>query len=190
MVWLLAQFPQRLDARLRVDMWRLPRLARFSVICAVLSAAVMMIAGCSVGGGAGAGPLSGLGNFGGPSPQQKAQDTELMLAAAGFRPIAPQTTDTNQLSSLPALKMNYYVNSDGQARYWYADPSYCHCLYLGDNASYQRYENLALQNQMLENQQQTQIQQQQMQQQQMMGPPMMGPPMGFSIGGPGVGIIF
>jgi len=138
------------------------------------------------------GPLSGLGNFGGPSPQERAQNVEPMLTAAGFRTITPQSTEhQQQLASLPALKMNYYVNGDGQSQYWYADPNYCHCMYVGDAAAYQRYQNVAMQNQMLESQQQTQIQRQQMQQQQMMAPPMMmGPPMGIGIGGPGVGIVF
>ena len=160
-------------------------------VAGALCVVAMTLAGCSTGPGGSLGPLSGLGNFGGPSPQQQAQNIEPMLTAAGFRTITPQSTEHQaQLASLPALKMNYYVNGDGQSQYWYADPNYCHCMYVGDAAAYQRYQNVALQNQMLESQQQSQMQRQQMQQQQMMGPPMMGPPVGIGIGGPGLGIIF
>lgn len=160
------------------------------------------------------GGLGGMGMGGFPgglgtaakTPQQRAMEVEPMLTAAGFQTLSPQEpARQQQLASLPALKLNYYTSTDGQQRYWFADPNYCHCLYVGDAGAYQRYENLRLQNQQLESAQQMQVQQQmqmqqyqmqQYQQQQQMGPfgpmgsPMGGSPFGFGMGGSGLGIIF
>lgn len=151
-----------------------------------LAAATLPIAGCAAGGGPGM-PAA----FGGPTAQERAQAVEPALTAAGFRTVTPQTpAHQQQLASLPSFKLNYYVSKDGQARYWFADPSYCHCLLIGDAAAYQRYEDLSLQNQMIENQQQAQIRQQQMQMMGPPGPPLMGGPFGFGVGGPGFGVTF
>ncbi len=157
------------------------------------------------------GGVGGIGGMGGPSslgaatrtPQERAMEVEPMLTAAGFQTLSPQQpAHQQQLAALPALQLNYYTNSNGQQRFWYADPNYCHCLYVGDAAAYQRYENLRLQNQQLESAQQMQVQQQmQMQQYQMqqyqqtgpfgpMGSPMGGSSFGFGMSGPGFGVIF
>ncbi|GEM_PF-531715 len=187
-------------------------------IIIVVSACGLMLGACM--GPTGLGGLPGMGGMGGTgssglfgstdkTPQQRAMEIEPMLTAAGFQTLAPQQPEhQQQLASLPALKLNYYTTSDGQQRYWYADPDYCHCLYVGDAGAYQRYENLRLQNQQLQAEQQLQVQQQmqmqqyQMQQYQSVGPfgPMgpMGPmgmpmgvsPFGFGMGGPGFGVIF
>jgi hypothetical protein len=178
-------------------------------IIIVVYACGLMLGACmgptGMGGIPGMGGTGGPGLFGSPdrTPQQRAMETEPMLTAAGFQTLAPQKPEhQQQLASLPALKLNYYTTSDGQQRYWYADPDYCHCLYVGDAGAYQRYENLRLQNQQIQAEQQLQVQQQmQMQQYQMqqyqsvgpfgpMGPPMGGSPFGFGMGGPGFGVIF
>jgi hypothetical protein len=218
-----------------VDALRLAhRVARAIVSPAlvVLLAAALQLSACmdpsalGLGGmGNGMGSMGGMGMggglpsaFGAPTrtPQERAMEVEPMLQAAGFQSLSPQQpAHQQQLASLPALKLNTYTTPEGQQRYWYADPNYCHCLYVGDAGDYQRYQSLRLQNQQLEGEQQMQVQQQmqqqqyqmqqyqmqqyQMQQQQQMGPfgPMgpMGPPMGmspfgFGMGGPGVGVIF
>lgn len=181
----------------------------------VMIAAGLQLGACmdpsSMGG---MGGMGGMGMGGGPgglgtmakTPQQRAMEVEPMLSAAGFQTLSPpEPAGQQQLASLPALKLNYYTSTDGQQRYWYADPNYCHCMYVGDAGAYQRYENLRLQNQQLESEQQTQVQQQmqmqqyqmqQYQQQQQIGPfgpmggPMGGSPFGFGMGGGGLGIIF
>jgi hypothetical protein len=79
-----------------------------------------------------------------------------------------------------------------------ADPDYCKCLFHGDQTSYQRYENIKLENQVAERDRRAvEMQQQQM----MMGPPGFGQPgmgfggngfggNGFSFGGGGFGLSF
>lgn len=116
------------------------------------------------------------------TPQQKAQDIEPMLQAAGFQPLTATTADQkSRLKALPALKLDYYVDKNGAANYWLADPDFCGCLFHGNEADYQRYENIKLQNEVAERDRQAvEAQQQQM----MMGPPGFGPGFGF---GPGIG---
>lgn len=100
-------------------------MPRFSVLLAVV------LAGCAVFG---------------PSPQQRAAKVEPMLAAAGFRAIPADTPD--KLARLqqmkPPLRLTYSIRG-GTPHYWYADPYRCQCLYLGDEARYQRYETLRVQ---------------------------------------------
>src|SRR5579875_569141 len=75
------------------------------------------------------------------SPQQKAQDIDSMLAAAGFRMIPADTPKKqNLLQSLTPLKLKYYVSKSGQARYYLADPYDCMCVYRGDEKAYQAYQ--------------------------------------------------
>jgi len=169
----------------------------------------LMLAACmdpnSMGGGMPGMGGSGSGLLGSAparTPQERANEVEPMLTAAGFQTLSPQQpAHQQQLASLPALRLHYYTTPDGQQRYWYADPNYCHCLYVGDAAAYQRYESLRLQNQQLQAEQQMQAQQQmqmqqyQMQQYQSMGPfgpvgPPMGGSFGIGVGGPGFGVIF
>ncbi len=141
--------------------------------------------------------------FGSQAPEQaQPQEVATMLSAAGFKVLPADNPERQkQLAGLQPNKLNYYVDKQGNPHYWYADPSGCNCLYVGNQAAYQKYENLVLQNQMLQNQQQAQMQQQQMmmmQQQQMMDPfgfggPFgggFGSPFGFGMGGPGMGFIF
>jgi hypothetical protein len=103
-----------------------------------------------------------------------------------------------RLKSLPPLKLGYYVDDNGGAKYWLADPDNCRCLFHGDEMAYQQYENMKLESQMADQQQRAYETQTQRQQRMMMGPPF-GPPgfgqsgfgqSGFSIGGGGFGISF
>lgn len=82
------------------------------------------------------------------SPQQRAQRIEPMLSAAGFNMLpADNEQKISAIQSLPPLKMRYYAKN-GQLTYWFADPDYCHCVYTGNEAAYQRYQNLKIQAQM------------------------------------------
>jgi len=134
------------------------------------------IAGCS---------LLGLGA---PTPQQRAEYLEPMLSAAGFHMLPADTTEKlEHLKKLPPLKVNYYLNKKGQLRYWFADPDYCHCLYLGTESAYQKYQNLRLQARIAKEQHEAAEENQEAAQQMQMN--MMDPFMGFGWG-PGIGFGF
>ncbi|HEX4210490.1 MAG TPA: hypothetical protein VHY56_08865 [Candidatus Binataceae bacterium] len=128
--------------------------------------------------------------------EQKAQEVVPMLQSAGFDPVMPATpSQIDQLKSLPPLKLGYFIDKEGDANYWMADPDYCKCIMHGDEAAYQRYENLKLENETAERDRRAMEVQQQ---QQMMGSPGMGMGFGnggfggggFGFGGGGVGIAF
>ena len=114
-----------------------------------------------------------------PSPQQRAKELDPMLSAAGFKLIpanSPQKVAT--LDKLPPLTVKFYTGKDGNLRYWLADPYGCHCLYLGDEAAYQRYEQLRVQNRIIQEQREAAEENMEASENMMM------PPMGF---GPGFG---
>jgi hypothetical protein len=149
----------------------------------------------------GAGCAASSGSFTNPfvatkTPQRQAQELEPMLEAAGFSQLPAATSDqTAKLKTLPPLKLNYFEDSNGVRHYWMADPDYCKCLFHGDEASYQRFENIKLENQIAERNQRSAETQQMQQQQMMMGGPGFGPGMGFggsgiSFGGGGFGFSF
>jgi hypothetical protein len=78
--------------------------------------------------------------------------TEQMLAAAGFH-MEPATTPEReaQLMALPPhrlLAQPLQVAGTATTGYVYADPDGCHCLYIGDEAAYQRFQRLALEKQL------------------------------------------
>ena len=79
------------------------------------------------------------------------QKTENLLSAAGFKAI-PATTPQQQahLKTLPAHKVTMVVR-DGQTNYVYPDAAH-QVLYVGQDAQYQEYQRLRLQNQMAEDQ--------------------------------------
>jgi hypothetical protein len=66
------------------------------------------------------------------------------LVAAGFRAIPADTPEKQaHLKSMPKLLFSSFAKH-GQRRYVLADPERCRCLYVGDEAAYQRYTNLEL----------------------------------------------
>src|ERR1700732_5171283 len=95
----------------------------------------------------GAGCAAASGSFGNPfakskTPQQQAQELEPMLEAAGFSELPASTSDqATKVKTLPPLKLSYYDDNNGIKHYWMADSDYCKCLFHGDEAAYQRYEN-------------------------------------------------
>ena len=81
----------------------------------------------------------------------KREDT---LAAAGFTLLPAGTLERqNALASLPPHKFIHQVRN-GKVVFVYADPTICDCLYIGDQAAYDRYranvfaKNLANEQQM------------------------------------------
>ena len=79
------------------------------------------------------------------SAQDRANHVESMLAAAGFR-MHPAETDEHmqKLQNMKPLKLQYFF-VNGKPRYWFADPKFCKCIYIGDEEDYQKYQQLRLQ---------------------------------------------
>jgi hypothetical protein len=71
--------------------------------------------------------------------------TEQMLAAAGFQAIPANTPERQmELTKLKARQLVAQPHGDGFT-YVYADPKGCACLYMGDAADYQAYQQAAQQ---------------------------------------------
>jgi len=84
------------------------------------------------------------GGLGGCAASQ-ARQMDGMLAAAGFQ-VRPANTP-EKLQQLKTLKPRtlLLMTKVGGAPYWVAaDPTVCQCLYVGNEAAYQRYEQLKL----------------------------------------------
>jgi hypothetical protein len=79
--------------------------------------------------------------------RQRAKRIEPMLSAAGFH-IHPADTPQRQqeLTSMTPLKVRYDARN-GKLHYWFADPTVCQCIYVGNEQSYQKYEQIRLQQQ-------------------------------------------
>jgi hypothetical protein len=87
------------------------------------------------------------------TPRQRAHRLEPMLSAAGFHMVAADTPQRQQeLSSHTPLKVRYYF-ANGKPHYWFADPYVCNCVYIGNEADYQKYQQLKLQQQTVEREQ-------------------------------------
>ena len=81
---------------------------------------------------------------------QKAVEMEKLLAASGFiMKLADSESKLAQLKELPQRKL-VAQNWGGKVRYVYADPSNCKCAYVGDEAAYKRFQDLAVQRQIAE----------------------------------------
>ena len=74
------------------------------------------------------------------TPQQRAENRENLLTAAGFT--AQPANTPERVASLRALPANKVVQrTRGETvRYVYADSLVCGCLYVGDQAAYGRYQ--------------------------------------------------
>jgi hypothetical protein len=87
------------------------------------------------------------------SVQHRAQRLEPMLSAAGFQMLPADTPQREQaLTSHTPLKMRYHF-SNGKPHYWFADPYVCNCVYVGNEAEFQKYQQLKLQEQMVQREQ-------------------------------------
>jgi hypothetical protein len=79
------------------------------------------------------------------SPDQKAIDTERLLAASGFKMRLADTPE--KLTQIQELTQRQILahRSKGKLLYVYVDAEHCQCVYAGSAEAYQRYQNLALQ---------------------------------------------
>jgi len=86
---------------------------------------------------------------------QRAQRIEPLLSAAGFH-MQPADTAAKQqaLQGLTPLKVRFYPYN-GKMHYWFADPVYCDCLFVGNEKAYQQYEQIRLQQQAVQTERQT-----------------------------------
>ena len=76
--------------------------------------------------------------------EQRVTGTEQLLAAAGFHQRSADTPERlAHLQSLPSQKL-FSQTRDGKVYYLYADPEFCHCLYVGDEPAYQQYQKLSV----------------------------------------------
>jgi hypothetical protein len=67
------------------------------------------------------------------------------LEAAGFRRVPADTAAKREhLARMPERLFTTTTTKRGERRYLLADPDRCGCLYVGDEAAYQRYTNLEL----------------------------------------------
>jgi len=83
--------------------------------------------------------LAGCSGTSAPSPRTM----ESNLAAAGFRGIVPDTPKKQEaIKRLPPRKLTE-ASRNGKPYYWYADPEGCGCVYVGSEAAYRRYDELA-----------------------------------------------
>ena len=75
----------------------------------------------------------------------QAAESEQVLSAAGF--VMKPADTPERLAELQKLAPRTVVRHvrDGQARYVYADPDTCKCLYVGDERQFQKYQELSLQ---------------------------------------------
>lgn len=82
------------------------------------------------------------------SPNQKAIDTERLLAASGFRMRLADTPE--KLTQIKALSQRQILahRSKGKLLYVYVDAEQCKCVYAGSEEAYRRYQNLALDQQL------------------------------------------
>ena len=72
------------------------------------------------------------------------RSTEQMLAAAGFHAQAADTSErVAELESLPARQL-LLRPQNGAVSYVFADPAVCHCVYVGGEREYQKYQRLRL----------------------------------------------
>jgi hypothetical protein len=76
--------------------------------------------------------------------KSNAQDTQQMLAAAGFKMKLADTPE--KLAHLKTLTQRKVVphEQDGKPVYIYADAEFCRCLYAGDEEAYDRYEKMVV----------------------------------------------
>ena len=89
-------------------------------------------------------PLSGCALSSEMHHRQEGEVVGQRLLTAGFRAIPANTPEKKaHLETMPKLLFSS-VMRDGQRRYLLADPYSCHCLYVGDEAAYDRYTEIEI----------------------------------------------
>jgi hypothetical protein len=83
------------------------------------------------------------------TPQMQAQNTEQMLVAAGFLEKPANTPQRvarmNALPPMRILSQRVTVGGHDSVGYVFADPQFCHCVFVGNPDAYQRFQQYALQ---------------------------------------------
>jgi len=87
---------------------------------------------------------------------QQARQMDGMLAAAGYQ-VRPANTPEKlqQLKTLKPRALLQMTKVSGSPYWVVADPTICQCLYVGNEAAYQRYEQLKLRKEYADEQMQT-----------------------------------
>jgi hypothetical protein len=85
---------------------------------------------------------------------ERAQATEATLAASGFQVKLANTPD--QLAHIQSQTQMQLVphEKDGSVYYVYADAQNCRCLYWGNEAAYQKYQQYSLEKEIADEQRQ------------------------------------
>jgi hypothetical protein len=89
--------------------------------------------------------------------EQKAHEIEPMLSAAGFRMKIADTPE--RLARIQAMRQLTLqpLQRNGKLYYAYPDARGCRCVYLGTEAAYQQYQQLALQERIARQEQQSAV---------------------------------
>jgi hypothetical protein len=88
--------------------------------------------------------------------RREAQSKESLLAAAGFQiRVASTPQQQANLQALTPRRIVPHVTKTGAMAFVYADPTDCNCVYVGDQAAYQRYQQLAIKQQLAQEQMMT-----------------------------------
>jgi hypothetical protein len=76
----------------------------------------------------------------------KAQKTEPLLAQAGFKSMAIDTPAKHKvIEGLAPLSFNR-LGHHGKIHYWFADPYYCNCVFVGNQLAYYTYKQMKKEN--------------------------------------------
>jgi hypothetical protein len=90
--------------------------------------------------------------------REEMEDTEQLLSAGGFSIKAADAPD--KLAKLQQMKQGKMIRRqgpDGQPEFLFADAAYCRCLFVGNEAAYQKYQRLAVQQQIATTNQQAEL---------------------------------
>jgi hypothetical protein len=88
------------------------------------------------------------------SLEEKVQDTEQLLAAAGFKVTYAQTAEQQaNVKGMTQQKLVAHPKGD-KVMYVYADASICQCVYVGDADAYARFQKLAVEKEIADEQRQ------------------------------------
>jgi hypothetical protein len=97
-------------------------MVKYIIVAAIL---IVVLAGCAA------------------NPEQKAQEMEHLLIAAGFQmKLADTPQKLEHLKTLNQLKFIRHQR-EGKVNYFYADANECQCIYTGDEKAYQRFREFA-----------------------------------------------
>jgi hypothetical protein len=110
------------------------KMTRFLTAALGIAATTLVIAGCAT------------------IQRSNAVDNEKLLAAAGFHmELADSPEKRARIEAMPQREL--VVRTREGKLYWtYADVAFCNCMYTGDEAAYQRYQNLSVTKQIAETQ--------------------------------------